>query len=282
MGRVRKLYQSIPEHSKELKFVEESKLDLDRNVIKHLSNLIGKYHLSFSLGVVSAGIESGNIKPTQTSVFRKIDALIKKLESNQAITDVRPETIRDAYLPEQLETLPHEKKASTHGTSFVFERTVATKLIFPPLVVEQVPSLRSFAVWVSEPPSIDLAVQAQKTDIFDFKQTFLYLIEARWNLNEPYHGTFSGTSALKFIMNFRNGIDRIDTNWEPEKFGRGSELDPIEKLKSQGAIVSEPQLIETIYRKRYITDEQCVSRNGSKVRVCDLIGYPIYIATCLT
>jgi hypothetical protein len=107
-----------------------------------------------------------------------------------------------------------------------------------------------------------------------------------WNLSIPYGNlwdaagyrtTYSVCSALQAILNIVNGNEILDRNWD-EPLGRNNSRHPLEKLRKAGGVVGVPQEIETLYRMRYMTNEQCFTFKGHERRVHDLLGYPISIA----
>jgi hypothetical protein len=128
------------------------------------------------------------------------------------------------------------------------------------------------AVWISDP---DPAAYSNKP--YDWKGTFLYLMECHWDY-QGFQTVFSGVSALQALVNQitgKNFLDYINEEFEP--YGRGRDLHPIDKLKDCGGIVSEPRRIKSLYRKRYLTDEQVYQYEGERRRVNDLLAYPLYI-----
>jgi hypothetical protein len=58
---------------------------------------------------------------------------------------------------------------------------------------------------------------------------------------------------------------------------RGSFAHPIEKLTSIGGIVIDKRIIETLYKPRYMSDEQCFIDSDTAYRVHDLLAYPLFI-----
>ena len=53
----------------------------------------------------------------------------------------------------------------------------------------------------------------------------------------------------------------------------------MDRLKRFGAVTGEERNIISLYRMRYLTDEQMFERNGIPLRVCDLLAYPLFIAS---
>jgi hypothetical protein len=110
----------------------------------------------------------------------------------------------------------------------------------------------------------------------DWTGSFLYLPTIHYDRGITAN-VVSGCSALQFIVNAAENKPLYDRN-ELEPFGRGNGRHPIEKLSQLGAFVSDKRRLESLYYVRYITDEQVFSPNGSRIRVNDVVGYPIYIA----
>jgi hypothetical protein len=135
------------------------------------------------------------------------------------------------------------------------------------------------AVWVSEPKIEDL--MASKSPDWDWTGTFLYLTETVLDGGD-YQDVRSGCSALQAIANAISGgklvsVPRMSDVREP--LGRGTYLHPLKKLIQAGAVaVGTPKSILSLYRKRYITNEQCVEFRGTNYQTNDLLGYPVFIA----
>lgn len=265
MGNALRFYRSIPNINKDMKFLDESKISMSEGDMKHAASVSGKFKLEISLNLGIFKLVSGgsDIKQEQKGVFHKIDDLIRRMEKTNSISVGRPKDAEDAY----------------NGSPFAIERTVARKVIFHPNTLEAVPRLKSFAVWISDPPNQEKIIESRKANPWRYDNSFLYLIEAVWDNGEPYQSVFSGTSALKFIVNIRKNHNNIVPEDDGEKYGRWSNLHPIEKIKGLGITIGDPQKIETLYRKRYITDEQTYRYKSEDIRVCDLVGYPFYIAS---
>jgi hypothetical protein len=95
----------------------------------------------------------------------------------------------------------------------------------------------------------------------------------------------SGRSALQALVNLFEGRELLncgESNSEvAEPFGRSSYLHPLNKLKKYDVILGDEREITTLYRCRYMTNEQCYEFEGEKRRVNDLLAYPIFIASPL-
>jgi hypothetical protein len=154
--------------------------------------------------------------------------------------------------------------------NFVYEETNAIKLSFPASKLKEFTGLNYLNVWISEPKSEDLSILP-----YNFTGSFLYLIETITD-NMQYRTTISGCSALQALSNLCNDEPIFKVDWD-EPLGRNSFLHPIEKLKKLGAFELGRMAIKTIYRKRYITDEQCFKYKDNEYRCNDLLGYPLFI-----
>jgi len=139
-------------------------------------------------------------------------------------------------------------------------------------------------LWVSDP---DFSLNSHER--IYFAGSFLYLVEAHWD-DLPFKTTHTGCSALQAVV---NGIDGLHLTESPvparyreplltgnrnEPFGRGSTNHPIEKLNQINALVSDTKRITTLYRLRYMTDEQCFHASDDRDRFHDILGYPLFIS----
>ena len=157
--------------------------------------------------------------------------------------------------------------------SYVLETTLARKVIIPPDMLAPIPSLKEMALWISDP------LEDTLLDIpHEYHGTFLYLTEAHWE-EGGMSTVWSGCSALQAIVNITQGNPLFQPSIRAgEPFGRWNPLHPIEKLKSIGGYKMEMRRIRTLYKVRYLTNEQTFLYNKKKKRVNDLLGYPIFIA----
>jgi hypothetical protein len=159
-----------------------------------------------------------------------------------------------------------------HGP-FWIQRMEAQKAIFPVSKSEEIGGLRELAIWVSEPLNEEL------DGSWYSEGTFLYLIESYWKDDNPVRTTMSGYSALAELSKEisvacnnntieHTNIDRIYRNEHP-----------LETLQALGASIQHPRTIESLYRLRYLTDEQMFVDSNGEHRSNDAFGYPIYIAS---
>jgi hypothetical protein len=149
---------------------------------------------------------------------------------------------------------------------------VAVKVILPKQYNPD--SVDSLAVWVSEPSKADLNARRGK---WDFTGCYVYLVEVRWDLNEPYSTVLSGCSALQAAINIYHDHSAIASDPE-ESLGRWGKGSPIDKLRQMGALIGTPKSILSLYKKRYITNEQTTGTDNKDIRLSDLLAYPIFIA----
>lgn len=154
--------------------------------------------------------------------------------------------------------------------NFVEEICQATKLYFPSSTLSEIFGINHLNVWIAEPDSKDLSI-----DEYDFTGTFLYLIELLTDRGD-YRSTISGCSALQVISNISQGKNFFALN-RAEPLGRQSTKHPIEKLQDLGAYVIDDRKIRTLYKKRYMTNEQRFDYEGKVYRCNDLLGYPLMI-----
>ena len=195
-------------------------------------------------------------KENQFNTLEKLMAVCDFLRTRGLISTERPNSI-DLYKDEDFE--------------FIYEKMFAYKLFFPKNKLTEIVGLDHLVVWVAEPDFSKLSEEPWK-----FRGTFLYLIETLYDRGD-FAITLSGCSALQALCNIITGQQFYTINWD-EPLGRRSNLHPIEKLKKMGAINLGKQEITTIYRKRYMTDEQCFAHDGKEYRCNDLLGYPLFIS----
>jgi hypothetical protein len=217
---------------------------------------------SISANLAGPKIESSRrAKRRELNVYERIDLLEVYLDVTKDLANERPQSYDEL-----------------HGADvprFVRETTEAVKVIIPSPHLEHVNGLKSFAVWVADP---DASVYSHEDYVW--RGTFLYLTEMHWD-TLGFSTTFSGCSALQAIVNAALGKELVshppqEETWEP--FGRGSHLHPLTKLQKLGVTISDKRKIKTLYRTRFMTNEQCYTVAGEERRVNDLLAYPVYIA----
>ena len=184
----------------------------------------------------------------------KLYALWDYLNKNDLIRNKRPETTEEAK----------------DDCEFVFEKILAHKFFFPTSKLSEIKGLDGLVVWVADPNFDSLS-----KEMWEFTGTFLYLIQAIYD-HGSFRTTISGCSSLQAISNIVNG-ESFYTIDGHEPLGRYNNQHPVEKLKGIGAVYLQKQEIMTVYKKRYMTDEQTFEHNGEKYRCNDLLGYPLFI-----
>ncbi len=159
---------------------------------------------------------------------------------------------------------------------FVYESFSARKVIFPE--VKPLPGGPAHvSVWVSDPDPevVDRAIEGRKRpeDNWEIlRGSFLYLIEAHFPNGGPR--AISGTSALQMVVDLL-GLKTPRDVFEP--FGRGEFMHPIQKLERVGGFATDFRDITSLYLIRAVTNEQSAEYLGRQPRLCDVLGYPIFI-----
>ena len=201
-------------------------------------------------------------RPRTATVHEKIEAIYTHLKGSKEVAHSRPTSMPSGLTPP--------------GPPFVLETASARKLIIPGRHLHNVPGLRHFAVWVADPDPSDLSEEE-----WNFSGTFLLLAETFWD-GGSFQTVYSGCSALQAIANVVEGRALLP-DWPPtyhnrEPLGRGSSEHPVQKLsRLLGAVELPHRRITTLYRKRYMTNEQVYEFGGKAYRVNDLLAYPLYI-----
>jgi hypothetical protein len=215
--------------------------------------------------------------PRLPSPREQITAVVKYLRRNGLLRERRPKTMREL---DRVDSPPGAAYTDPdRRTPFVFETMQARKVIFPGTTIEDIQGLRQLAVWVSDPIRDDV-LNGQSE--LGFPGMFVYLTEAHWDDGE-LQTVWSGCSALQAVGNFANRTGKVVSldHIEPsDVFGRGSNQHPVLSLKRCGGIpAGDVRTITALYRIRYVTNEQAYTYQNTRYRVCDLLGYPIFIGT---
>jgi len=215
---------------------------------------------------ISASLTGPSVEASQTSeriplkTHEKIDLIEAFLEADNQLQHSHPEVVSSQSFSED-------------APRFVLKTMAATKVMLPLSAPDAIKGLSNVAIWVSDP---DPRVYSQ--DPYDWRGTFVYLTELHWDNGSRSH-FLSGVSALQVIVNLSSGKDFFDIiKDEFEPFGRGRDLHPVDKLKEVGGVVTDKRKVKSLYRIRYLTNEQCYNYEGQERRVNDLLGYPLYIA----
>jgi hypothetical protein len=238
--------------------LDESQID---SILGQLPNSLSileslKAKLGITIKIATFELEATTTK--NSSVFKKIERLEKYLDRNGVLNKSRPRRMPHAII-----------SASQYW--WVKEAFIAKKVIIPTPVLLEKLGIVALTVWISDPKRAP-----KPKDDWDWTGSFLYLPTIHYESGKST-SCISGCSALQFIVNAASDrpLFTCDRNGP---FGRNSTKHPIEKLSQLGAFVSEERKLESLYYVRYITNEQTYSRDGSEVRVNDIVGYPIYIS----
>jgi hypothetical protein len=129
------------------------------------------------------------------------------------------------------------------------------------------------ALWVAEP--LEKPPDRDDRNAFLAVGTWLFLVEGYWNHDIPHRGPRSGLSALTVLLKELADAAGLDLSTRSSWTWTSS---PFHVLECLGATVSEPRPIRSLYRKRYISDEQWVIVDGVEQRSWDLYAYPIFVA----
>lgn len=159
---------------------------------------------------------------------------------------------------------------------FVEETFVARRVDIPVTGTGPVAGLRQITVWISKPAKEDLD-PALSTEPMDWTGTYLLLLETVWDnkLGAPTIW-MSGCSALQAVANIASSRD-INLPDFDEPLGRWVVDDPLVKILRTGAVKYEERRLTSLYKTRYMSDEQTVPYQGGERRFNDLLGYPLYI-----
>jgi hypothetical protein len=238
-------------HPKSL--VEYLYCDLSR-IDSYVSQIAKKHHIT-------------KTKLDMFSLHDKITLLIHFLKANHLLRIKRPPTERRRGGRKEEDHLDE--------TTIVHETIKATRIIFPRLsgMADLLPDI---AVWVApptEPPNLE------KEDDTEPSGTFLYLIETHSHPERAeFLGQISGLSSLEMILRDLARKHLIPSEVAETHESRDNCSLPITVLKQAGGLVQNPRLISTLYRPRYLSDDQYVQVSGSILRCYDLYAYPIFIA----
>ena len=197
-----------------------------------------------------------------------VDVLVSYLRENDLVAFSRPSHHHDVEQP------------------FVLERVQAQKAIFDLKGDVGPHGLTEISVWVSPPAPQEL------TGLRYSQGTYLYLLEEYWKADAKCRTTRSGFSAFNAIVTELMQASVLHSvpkpflgvaalvgkpPWYKRYQWDYYDLSPLESLEKLGADVQPSRAIETLYRKRYLTDEQHFSDKSGPHRSNDLFAYPIFI-----
>ena len=245
-------------------------LFVDHTRLKDYLHQMGKYSeikkvLSWEIGVSTTGpsIKLGqNPQVSEFNVHKAILTLIKYLRKNKLLSEIRPEYEYDDMV----------------GQDFVLEDMYARKIIFPVPPNSRVANLSEIVVWWSPPIETHAEEEVPKS-AYHCKGTFLYLLESHWKPDEKYSGVFSSLTALSMMISELEEALILPTG-SKEKLGWAKEnkLHPLDHIRRFNAHIQEPRKIRSLYRKRYISNDQFYDTEKGRRRSFDLFAYPIFIA----
>jgi hypothetical protein len=159
---------------------------------------------------------------------------------------------------------------------FVLEETDVRKIILPIKRPRVTKGLTDIAVWFAFPPG--RPIPRTEENMNEPLGTFLYLIEAYWESDERASGPSSGFSALNKMLYGMSDALGLDGKILSKYDARSCYKSPLTILQEIGGAVQPPRRIRTLYRKRYLSDDQYVEIQGTVHRSHDLFGYPIFVA----
>ena len=225
----------------------------------------------------------GGCKPDQTKKSKKVSLSLKGpaieySEENQKREATTQEKISFLIAKLREHNMLAEKRLSeappwgTDVPQFFLEETVATPITIPKDRLPPQLGLSALKIWISDPNPKDL-----NGPEWSFRGSFLYLTELAFD-NLVYQSVYSGCSALKFIANAATGAPLLERSG-PEKLGRDSADHPIDKLREFAPTIGDARRVQTLYRIRYMTNEQVYTFEGNEHRVHDILGYPVFIAS---
>lgn len=195
---------------------------------------------------------------SQESHHQMIERLIKGLQQSNLLSNKRPAKV------------PYQRPKP-----FVLETTEAAKVVLPKTLMEAATGMdRSLAVWVAEP---ELLASIPDNPYETVPATFLYLTDSRLD-NGDFQTTLSGCSTLQAIANAAAG-KHLRGGGSSEHLGMESYVHPVSKLIGLGGVTTgELRTIQSLYRIRYMTDEQQYTYHSKPLRTNDLLGYPLFVA----
>ena len=190
------------------------------------------------------------------SDYAKLDTLVSRLSRKRLITGERPR---------------RAPEFSAASAPLVLETFVARQFIFPVSRFETLNGIRNLKVWVGEPDPEHFIDEE-----FAWNGAYLFLTELEFDSGE-HTLAISGCSALRYIFNRLENRNPFDRSGH-EILGRFDYRSIQEKLFQMGADELSGKKITSLYKIRYMTDEQFFPGAPQNGRVHDILGYPIFIA----
>jgi hypothetical protein len=236
----------------ELLAIDQKRLSVYLQFLEQDESLFKK--LGISIGINLGLINLKTINPEsldEINTIRKLKLLHKKLDKSGALYDVRATSYEDIY------------GSNKH---FFLEKNIKARKFFVPVEIKEAKDIDHLIVWVCEPDEIT------PYENFEEKGSYLFLIESFWE-DDNYHAMISGCSAFQWVV--KNAFDKSDDVWH--KHDRSDDRDPIKCLVDLGAIDQGEKVISTLYRRRYMSNEQMYKLKGIQYRGFDVVGYPVAI-----
>lgn len=236
----------------ELLAIDHTRLNIYLQFLEQDESLFKR--LGISLGINLGLISLKTINPEsldEMNSIRKLKLLHKKLDKSGALYNVRASSYEDIY------------GSNKH---FFLEKNIKARKFFVPVEIKEAKDIDHLIVWVCEPDEITPYKN------FEEKGSYLFLIESFWE-DDNYHAMISGCSAFQWVV--KNAFEKPDNIWC--KFNRSDYRDPIKCLVDLGAIDQGEKIISTLYRRRYMSNEQMYKLKGIQYRGFDVVGYPVAI-----
>ena len=222
-------------------------------------------NLTLGLNGASLSLNSGG-NDSAVDSYSKVLLLNDYLEKENLVSRSRPAELHEEWRANSEAVLERSTE------ELVLERFTAKKVIIPTGEKFPFPNITAVVVWISDPdPGLYV------DDDFVWKGTFLYLLET---IYDDHHSThmMSGVSALQALSNILTGKKFFELPKPPgEPLGRWDYQHPVKKLEKLGGFVSDERKLASLYKKRYMTDEQSYEYKGKQRRVNDLLAYPVWI-----
>jgi hypothetical protein len=261
---------------RDLLFVDEAR------VLSFLAQAQGPTHSAHLTASLKLPFGTGlEWSPPTTEGPRKVDAeldtLMSLLRDHEQLSAVRPASL--SLRPDRSDPI------------LVHEVVTATRVLLP--LPEWVPGgPKALTIWVADPDiSQEFLSPANHNLAPIFDTAFLFLLQEHWP-DGPAQPMISGCSALQLVANIaaQKPENEPDTpEWPHVDLGRMNPQHPVAKLAEIGGLVLGSRRIETLYRVRYISNEQSYCylperQDGASpldwtwLRVHDVAAYPLFVA----
>jgi hypothetical protein len=228
---------------------------------------------------------------SEIGVTKGIAGRFKRTRSDAGLTSddprVLPAIVTALRESGQLQVLrpndPEQYWRGDHDGWYVHERVLATPVTLPlkNRLPEGITGPDALTVWIADPPEPVLP-----QDDSDFTTSFLFIVEEIGEFQWPMRWFMSGISSLRVVaevltdprLHTMAAESLFEVLGSPDRFGGWHDDHPVERLREIGGVVGRTRIIDTIYKIEYMTDEQSYQYKGEKLRVSDILAYPLYIA----